>query len=245
MHYTAPHQVKLRNAPPQDPQLFMESRFRGKNWLPITHWGMWQLPTPMAAPGKYTAKLTVDGQSYTVPVTILLDPNFHATQADLQASVKLQERILGDVNHVSAMINQLEWMRKQLADVQAMLKSHGNQSMLAAAQSMDAAMQKVEYQMISKALTIDDDKTYMSAYKIYYGLLWLNAEIGSGAGDVAGGTPYPPTDTQYTLTTHLEQKLAAATTAYNHLMKTELPAFNHTLVQHNLIPLATTPPNPQ
>ncbi|MGC8550657.1 MAG: hypothetical protein ACP5M4_13260 [Acidobacteriaceae bacterium] len=241
MHYTAPHQVKLRNAPPQDPQLFMEPRFRGKSWLPITHWGMWQLPTPMAVPGKYAAKLTVDGQSYTAPVTILLDPNFHSTQADLEASVKLQERIIGDVNHVSAMINQLEWMRKQLAVVESMLKSHGNKTLLASAQNMNADLQMVEYQMISKDLTIDDDKTFMSAYKIYYGLLWLNAEVGSGAGDVAGGAPYAPTDTQYTLTNHFEQKLAAATTAYNHLMKTEVPAFNHTLVQHNVTPLVATP----
>jgi photosystem II stability/assembly factor-like uncharacterized protein len=241
MHYTAPHQVKLRTTTPEDPQIFLESRFIGKSWRPITHWGMWQMPAPMAVPGKYTAKLTVDGQSYTAPVTILADPNFHATQADLEASVKLQERIIGDVNHVSAMINQIEWMRKQLADIEAMLKSHGNTAMLASAQKMDAAMQKVEYQMVSRALTVGDDKTYMSVYKIYYGLLWLNAEIGSGAGDVSGGTSYKPTDTAYQLTEHLEKQLAAATTAYNHLMKTEVPAFNHTLVQHNIIPLATTP----
>ncbi len=241
MHYTAPHQVKLRTVPPEDPHIFLESRFIGKSWRPITHWGIWRMPTPMAAPGKYTAKLTVDGQSDSVPVTILMDPNSHATQAGLQDSVKLQERIINDVNHVSAMVNQIEWMRKQLADIEAMLKNHGDASMLTSAQNMDASMQKVEYQMLSRALAVGDDKTYMSAYKIYYGLLWLNAEIGSGAGDVAGGADYQPTDTEYAMTKYLEQKLAAATAAYNNLMKNEVPAFNRSLVQHNIMPLATMP----
>ena len=39
--------------------------------------------TPWAPPGKYTAKLTVDGKSYTQPLTLKLDPRVKTTQAAL------------------------------------------------------------------------------------------------------------------------------------------------------------------
>ena len=195
----------------------------------------------MAAPGKYSANLTVDGNSYTAPVTILMNPHSHATQAQLEASVKLQERILNDVDHVSKMVNQIEWMRKQLSVTEAMLHHYDNKKMLASARKMNHQMQNVEYQLFAKSLAAGDAKTYLSASKIYFNLLWLDAEIGSGGGDVAGGQGYPATDTAYQLTDHLEKQLATATTAYNHLMKNQVPAFNHALVQHNIVPLATTP----
>lgn len=242
MHYDQPRQIKLRTIPPEDPHIFLESRFIGKNWRPITHWGMEEISTPMAVPGKYTARLTVDGQSYTAPITLLMDPHSHGTQADLEASVKLQERLLADVDRVSGMVNQIEWMRKQLSDIEGMLNSNGDQAMLASAKKMNDGMQSVEYQLMSKALAASDDKTYVSVYKLYYGLLWLNAEVGSGAGDVAGGADYPPTDTDYAMTKDLEQKLATATTAYQNLMDKEVPAFNRSLVEHKVMPLATAMP---
>ena len=51
-------------------------------------------------------------------------------------------------------------------------------------------MEAVEYKLVSKALTASDDKYFVEPYQIYYNLLWLNAEIGPGAGDVAGGASW-------------------------------------------------------
>ena len=47
---------------------------------------------------------------------------------------------------------------------------------------MNNRLQDVEYEMFQKALAASDDKYYVSAFKIYYNLLWLNAEIGTGRG---------------------------------------------------------------
>lgn len=240
MHYSEPHQIRLRTIPPEDPHLFYESRFFARRWRHITHWGIWHISTPMAAPGKYTARLTVDGMTYTTPVTILMNPHSHATLAGLQASVKLQERILSDVDRVSAMVNKIEWMRKQLSVVEAMLNHYHDTTMLASARKMNTQMQDVEYQLMARSLAAGDAKTYLSASKIYFNLLWLDAEIGSGGGDVAGGEGYPPTDTAYKLTSQIEQKLTKATIAYNNLMQHEVPAFNRSLLDHKIMPLATT-----
>lgn len=240
MHYDAPRMVTLRTIPPEDPHIWEEARFRGKDERPVTHWGMERVPTPMAVPGKYEARITVDGKTFTQPVTILMDPNCPSTQADLEASVKLQLQIGGDIGKVSDMINTIEWMRKQLADVEKMFAGNEADKQRAEdARKMDQKMQDVEYELMSKPLAASDDKTYITAWKIYYNLLWLNGEIGSGAGDVAGGTDFRPTDTETALAHQFEEDLAKAEGSYHTLMTTDLPAFNRTLMEHNVTPIAT------
>ena len=48
----------------------------------------------MAPPGTYTLRLTVNGRSYTQPVTVRKDPRSPATIADLQAQHALQMKIM-------------------------------------------------------------------------------------------------------------------------------------------------------
>ncbi len=248
MHYDAPRQIVLRTIPPEDPHIWQEGRFLDMDSRPVTHWGMERIPSPMAAPGKYEARLTVDGQTFTQPLTILMDPHSAGTQADIEASVQMQLRIGKDVDKVSDMVNRIEWMRKQLADVEKMEGGQeGDKQMLQDANQMDEKMQDVEYELLSKPLAASDDKTYISAWKIYYNLLWLSAEIGPGAGDVAGGEDYRPTDTEAGLLGDIEQKLTQAESDYNNLMSKEVPAFNKTLAAHSVTPLAAggaPPPAP-
>ncbi len=71
----------------------------------------------MAAPGKYTVRLTVDGETYSQAFEIVRDPSTHATNAELEAGLSLQLRIRDDINSVSAMVNLIESMRKQMEDM--------------------------------------------------------------------------------------------------------------------------------
>jgi hypothetical protein len=105
-------------------------------------------------------------------------------------------------------------------------------------------MQDVEYQLLSKDLAASDDKYYISAYKVYYNLLWLNGEVGSGAGDVAGAGDYGPTDTSPQLLAGIEKDLAHAEGEYHELMTKVVPAFNQTLASKGIIPLAATASTP-
>ena len=99
-------------------------------------------------------------------------------------------------------------------------------------------MQTVEYKLVSKALTTSDDKYFISAYKIYFNLIWLNGEVGTGAGDVAGGADYRPTDTARNLLEMIEKDLAAAKAEYRTLMDKDVPAFNKNLVASGMTPVA-------
>ncbi|HEU5335344.1 MAG TPA: hypothetical protein VFU27_05245, partial [Terriglobales bacterium] len=227
-----------------NPRIWQEPRFWGKDSRPITHWGISrELLGPTAAPGKYTVRLTVDGHSYSRPLQIVRDPRSDATDAQIEASVKLQLRIRDEVSEVADMVNRLEWMRKQLNDVTGMLRAEkGSPELLQSAEKTNQQMENVEYKLVSKALTASDDKYYVDTYKIYYNLLWLNAEIGPGAGDVAGGTGFPPTDTEYALLKGIETELATVKVEYASLMNQNVPAFNRALLEHGVMPLPGTAP---
>jgi hypothetical protein len=116
--------------------------------------------------------------------------------------------------------------------------------MLKSVKDTDQKMQDVEYTLVSKDLVASDDKIYSSAYKVYFNLLWLNAEVGQGAGDVAGAGDYGPTDTSLALLTQIEQDMARGEASYKDLMTTVVPAFNRVLISKGQIPLATTAPSP-
>jgi len=271
MHYEPPKLIALRTTPPENPHIWEEPRFRGADSRPITHWGIQPAQVgPMVAAGKYTVRLTVDGAASTQPLEILKDPSVTATDADIEASVKLQLRIRDDITSTSEMVNQIEWMRKQLEDVQKMLRpapepgasgrggfggGRGGQAAATEAapapaapkselqksvEAMDQKLQDVEYKLFSKALRTSDDKYYVEAYKVYLNLIWLNGEVGSGAGDVAGGADYKPTDTSVALLQDIEKDLDAARAQYKALMEKEVPAFNKMIAEKGVIPLVTT-----
>jgi len=71
--------------------------------------------TPVAMPGRYTARLTVDGQSYDQPFEIRKDPLVTATDADLQAQFKLSMDIRQRASDVVDALNRIHEAQRQLA----------------------------------------------------------------------------------------------------------------------------------
>jgi hypothetical protein len=231
--------VVLRTIPPQDPHIWEEARFKGKTFRPVTHWGMAAVVHgPLAAPGHYQVRLNVGGKTQTAPLDIVRDPGSETNEAGMQATLKLQLRIADDVHKIADMVNLAEEMRARLESLES--SSARDSELKHAAAAMDAKIQNVEYQLMSRDLAPSDDKIYASAYKDYYNLLWLNAEIGTGAGDVAGGTDFGPTDTEATLLTMIETQTAKDTTAFQAVINSALPDFNRMLEAKHIAPLDTT-----
>ena len=150
----------------------------------------------------------------------------------------MQRRIVSDLNETSDMVNQLEVMRRQIED---QLKAQtGKPDAEKALRDLDQKLQDVEYQLLEKSSTLSDDKYFVQAYKVYSNLIWLNGAVGTGAGDEAGGADYRPTDTQVAVLETIEKDLAAARTAYQALLKNDIPAFNKTAAAKGLTPLSTS-----
>ncbi len=226
LQYDGPDQPELRTPAPDNPHIFEEARFKDKDVRPVDHWGIQgtQRQGPLAVPGKYTAKLTVDGQTFTRPFEILTDPALTTAQADLEASLQMQIKIRDDLNTTVRMINRLEVMRHAL-DEQAKAAA-GNDAKLKEISALGDKMFNVELKLISRENLNSDDKYFVNADKVYMNLIWLYAETGLGGGDVAGGANYKPTNTTHEVLQMIETDLNAGKAAYDALMKNDLATFN-------------------
>jgi hypothetical protein len=85
-----------------------------------------------------------------------------------------------------------------------------------------------------------DDKYFQQAYRVYMNLIWLNGEVGPGAGDVSGGADFAPTDTSVSVMETIEKDLNTARAEYKRVMEQEVPAFNRA-VGDAMTPLSRQP----
>jgi len=105
-------------------------------------------------------------------------------------------------------------------------------------EAMNKKLMAIEDQLTSRALQNSDDKYFVEPYQLYLNLMWLNADVGTGGGDVLGGADYAPTDNQLTLLKQYESQLAGVQEQYQKLIKDDLPALNRALDSSNLASVA-------
>jgi photosystem II stability/assembly factor-like uncharacterized protein len=269
LRYESPRLIALRTTAPNNSHIWQEPRFRDSDSRPITHWGTKPAEAgSIVAPGKYTVRLKIGDQSYTQPLTILRDPRAPGSDADIELSVKTLRRITADIDQVSDTVNQIEWLRKQIEVIEAMLRppkkkekeqvsvdedddeggapapapppvldeaqTKRKAELLKATEDVDKKLYTLECELASPALLNSDDKYFVEPYKVYLDLIWLNAEVGTGGGDVAGGADFAPTDTQLGLLNGFETELERVDADYQKVMKEELPALNRSLADSNL-----------
>jgi len=235
LRYEPPRLVALRTTPPENPHIWEEPRFQGADTRPVAHKGIEGAEFgPIAAPGRYTVRLNVDGRAYTQPLEIALPPASHGTEADIQSSVRLQLKVREDISAVSDMTNQIERLRKQIEDQR---KPHPAAD---AMERLDGKLQDVEFQLISHSDSLSDEKYDSEAAQLYLNFLWLNGSLGTGTGKYSGGADYAPTETAFGLVHDLESQLRAVKEQYRKLMDVEVPAYNRAAQAQGLQPLKVT-----
>jgi photosystem II stability/assembly factor-like uncharacterized protein len=71
---------------------------------------------PRALPGPYRVKLTVDGKSYTQPLTVKMDPRIKSSEADLRKQFEMESGAAEGMNQSYAALRQVQSLRAQLKD---------------------------------------------------------------------------------------------------------------------------------
>src|SRR5207245_2249844 len=90
-------------------------------------------------------------------------------------------RIRDDISNLSDMVNQIEWLRKQLDLVgKALRDQKADASLLKSVDDMAQKMTAIEFKLINREDANSDDKYYVEADKPYLNLIWLNGEVGTG-----------------------------------------------------------------
>ncbi len=221
-----PTLVELRTAPAENPHIYEEARFQSTEGVRrITHWGITpQTGVPMASPGKYQVRFTVDGTAHTAPFEVIKDPAVAASVEDLQTSTAAQMRIRDDISQTSEMVNKMELWRRQIQD---QIKANaGKAAVVKALTDLNEMIWGVESKLVSRSEVLSDDKYFPEAYKVYMNLIWLSGGVGQGASDEAGSIDYRPTETQMQVLEVIEKDLASAKSGFEKLSSTDLPAFN-------------------
>src|SRR5262249_57622108 len=107
---------------------------------------------------------------------------------------KLSLAIYRDTNTTARMINQLEWSRRQIEDFKRMLAAgKAADADTKSASELDSKFREVEDRLLQPTLAENDEKSFRGPLELYLKLLWLQAEVGSGAADVSGNADFPPT----------------------------------------------------
>jgi photosystem II stability/assembly factor-like uncharacterized protein len=75
-----------------------------------------------ALPGKYTVKLTVEGKSYTQPLTVRMDPRVKTSEADLRKQFEMEIGIVEGMNEAYETLQQVRSLRPQVTDRAAKAK---------------------------------------------------------------------------------------------------------------------------
>jgi hypothetical protein len=244
LRYEPTEEARLRTTPVGNPHIWEEKRFRGKDHRPVYYYGI-EGPRkgPVAAPGTYVVKLSVEGKDYQQPLVVRKDPNSAGTDADVEASTKLSLRIYRDTNAVARMINRIEWTRKQLEDFRKMLAAQASardvvraeelqkaaQADVTACEELERAVRAVEDELLQPTLAEADQKSFRGPLQLYLKLVWLQAEVGGGGGDVSGNADFGPTNAELEVYEQLSSRFREVTSHFEDLYGKAIPAFNDSM----------------
>ncbi|MFB6273147.1 MAG: glycosyl hydrolase, partial [Salinibacter sp.] len=234
----------LRHEPALEPTL--RTPPPGRAWVPLGEDGTrpvdaWDLDLtregPLAVPGPYTAVLEVGDTTTRRTLRVRKDPHTINPVAELRAQTEFALRIRNTISSVSRMINRLEWLKKDLSQLQTMLAAESGRTgptvaaldsattaelRAGAADLVDRAV-AVEHQLFDVHLTGAREDAFRNPNKLYSRLSALLYEVSQASDD------YPPTDQQREVFDVLRERLKKARADYRRLLEETVPAYRSRL----------------
>jgi photosystem II stability/assembly factor-like uncharacterized protein len=229
--YDPVRDVRLRATPKGNRHVWEEKRFVGKDRRPVLYYGIEDATQgPLVLPGVYTVKLDVEGKELSTTVEVRKDPNSGGTAADVEEASKLTLAIYRDTNAVSGMLGELEWARLQVERAQKMLKAEkAEPAMLEAAADLGKKMDAVSALLLQPTIADEDQKSFRGPLGLYLKLIWLNAEVGTGAADVSGNADFAPTEPEREVFALLDRGVEDARRKFRAVFDEDVPAFNRAM----------------
>ena len=113
----------------------------------------------LALPGKYVARLTVEGKPYSAPIELLSDPRAKISEADLQKqfTLAMQVRNLTDADH--KIVLEIRDLRGQLDALEKRLGTDDDsKAVRASAEALKKRISAIENQLIEPKATANEDQ---------------------------------------------------------------------------------------
>lgn len=208
---------KLRTQPRDHPH----AEFNEQGWRPLVEGGR---VTPLAPPGDYGVRLISGEHARDQILTLRKDPASEGSLGDIEAQHALVMEIREALGEVVGMIDEVEWLRRQLLDLDARL----TQQDAPQAAEVGAAARELEERLGDFEMNLFDLRlTGGTAFQD--SLRWprqLYAKLASLAGYVSG-TDHRPTDQHLEVFASYRQRLASLREELAAL-RAEVAGFNET-----------------
>ena len=177
----------------------------------------------MVPPGTYTVTLEVDGaERGTRSLAVLKDPNSEGTEADILAQTEMMQALSGDYDEAADAINRIEWIRRQLYDLQAVMEERDDaDEVLQGVGDLDAKLIAVEEELIQLRTTGTGQDGVRYPAKVIGKL----GHLANGARSA----DFRPTDQQREVQEVLREILRDARAELEAIIATDLAAFNRLL----------------
>ncbi len=181
---------------------------------------------PLVEPGVYTVTLKVGERELTRELVVRKDPNTAGTEADIREQTELLLDIHGMTNATVALINRAELVRKQLADLETVLKGDsGATDVLEASRAVDKKIVAFEDFFFPVGLTGSGDDLRWPD-KFYAKLGFLARHVGEA--------DFPPTTQQREVYAMFKAQLASREAEFRKLAEEDLAALNKMLRDRNI-----------
>src|ERR1700737_3730582 len=153
---------------------------------------------PVVLPGTYTVRMTVNGQSYRQPLTVVKDPRSTATDADLREQFDFLMRLHDKTTQANDAVKTIRNVKAQLADRSKKMRPRKSASFATATRSFVDRLSAIESEIYQvKNQSGQDPLNYP---------IRLNNKIAALSG-VVGGTDAKPTSQSYTVFNDLSGQL--------------------------------------
>jgi photosystem II stability/assembly factor-like uncharacterized protein len=188
---------------------------------------------PVAAPGKYQARLTVGGTTETAAFEVKLDPRVKVSQEDLAQQFKMQMQIHEELNRVYDAINQIQDVRSQIAGLKRRLPENASAKTIASsADDLEKKLVAVRNDFINLDISANEDSL---AYppRIDAKLAYLAMDLGSA--DSA------PTEAEQREFEKLKRQSGELLGRWDELQRHDLADFRKLTVEGNLSTVVVPP----
>ncbi len=239
LRHEASKQAKLRTPPLHAPWV----KLGDEGWRPIVTWGVREKGIrPLAAPGTYTLKLRVGERELIRNLTVRKDPNSSGTLADIQAQVEMSLEIRDHLSAVVEIINELEWIRKQIYDLSDRLEGKvAFEPVVTAGRELDEKLIGFEENLFQMRLSGGSQDVFRNPSKLYARLGFLYSDVESSWGGL--GSDWSPTAQAIEVHQLLKGRLATYQGEFQILMDHDIPEFNALLTEKSIEGLFVTMPD--
>ncbi len=188
---------------------------------------------PLAVPGTYSVQLEVNGQTFTQPLVVRKDPSSTGTLDDINQQVGMSLEIRDNLSEVVDMINEVEWIRKQVLDLNDRLEGQDQYSaVVTAGKALDSTLIEFEQNLFQMRLTGGGQDVFRNPAKLYARLGFLYADVETSWGGV--GSDWAPTQQAREVHDLLKGRLRDYQGRFTTLIADDVAAFNAMLRNNSL-----------